>query len=277
MAISPHAPTQIGGGKLGPTTYRTMSPSQNIVRDTEYWIPYDQYLLDPNTQLDYGMTFARCMNPSIAMEGPIAEMLQAYVFMGVVTEGQSQYLVFAANTQPSLGLTPSSSSSSWKQWQWPAVITRQPAISFLTNSGNFNGVLSDVEECIIEQATRSSLWIVDDWWTAAEWPSYMTYEPQPVPGLVVLNYHPLYNFSINCLHPTIDAPPLTGITQVRGQPQVVNIQGKRFLATTFKTLGPIIYADDQEQIRGRWYRKRITIEPPEDFLTNPPRSLVYSS
>jgi hypothetical protein len=155
------------------------------------------------------------------------------------------------------------------------------SIRHIVNGGNYVTTIIDPNNpSVIPQTSALCRVKVEQWWTVDPWPLRMLGGPQPEPGWVRANFLPGgQSLNVNCLHPQVFIPGLTGITSINGQPVTAgaaNIRSQIVEATNFETWLPFFYKDGQKEVRGRWFRERRRIFPPDDPYTMP-RSQVASS
>jgi len=281
------SPRQIGGGQFNPNggqtpqnSYRIMSVSNDISRDMEVWVPYDTELFQANTKLVIGMTYQSTLTIG-RMDPPLMQQFGNFVLVDVHDQWGQIYLIFARNTLPTATLLaqPSVQWDDRKTWRWPTVMRGMPNVQFTVGSGA-NLLNVTVTPNLCPGKDYPTIIVNKQWWTVQPWPDslMMAAGSGLNTSLVYWDYHGLARGSYDCLHPTIQMPPLTGVAAVRNQAGTFpNIQGIEFPATDPVTWLPDPVSDTQEQIRGRWLRTLRVALPPFDPMIYPPNPRVYSS
>lgn len=92
----------------------------------------------------------------------------------------------------------------------------------------------------------------------------------PVPTTTSISYHylNLKGGFPECLHKTIRLSNLVTTTSVNNgtltSSNYNQLEGQVFPATNFTEWAPYVVSDDQDQVNGIWYRKRVRVYPPPE-------------
>jgi len=181
----------------------------------------------------------------------------------VINGGENPILIFAKVQLPTQALQadPSEKFSKFKPFPWPNVL-RSIKFQHQIADGNYMGTIVDIDE--VAAGSRVTEILVEQWWTTSPWPRQMLRTNNAEPSIVRWDY-PLARGTRYCLHETETIPPLSGVTALNGRTTSnANRPSFEFPATAQTTWAKHVIDDDQNKVRGRWFRERRTALPPYD-------------
>lgn len=243
----------------------TIIPVSPNPRDDELHIPFPGLHMTPNYRPVVGTLLRDMKFDSIKPElSQLGDMVLTVINGG----SPDATLIFARKTLPSRDLeaSPSESFTKRKPFPWPNVV-RSVGIRHMLKAGDYVGTIVSIDE--VAAGSRVTKILTERWWTSEPWPEDLMRHNNAEPGIIRWDY-PLARGTRNCLHREITMPPLSAVWKMNGRETAnANRPSWTYPATEHVTWTKHVFSDDQNKVRGRWFRERQTAFPPYDALKFP--------